>query len=52
MRYRLSVGVDPMLLGLSSITEESCVRVDVEVIAHDPPTYLTVSLVEQTDATN
>jgi hypothetical protein len=52
MRYRLSVGVDPMPWGLSSITDDSLVRVDVEVMAHDPPTYLTVGIVEQTDLMN
>lgn len=52
MRYRLSVGVDPMPWGLASITEDSLVRVDVEVMAHDPPTYLTVGIVEQTDSSN
>jgi hypothetical protein len=52
MRYRLSVGVDPMPWGLASITEDSLVRVDVEVMAHDPPTYLTVGIVEQTGSTN
>jgi hypothetical protein len=52
MRYRLSVGVDPMPWGLASVTEDSLVRVDVEVMAHDPPTYLTVGMVEQTDSTN
>jgi Heterokaryon incompatibility protein (HET) len=44
--------VDPMPWGLASITEDSLVRVDVEVMAHDPPTYLTVGIVEQTDSTN
>lgn len=52
MRYRLSVGVDPMPWGLASVTEDSLIRVDVEVMAHDPPTYLTVGIVGRTDSTN
>jgi hypothetical protein len=52
MRYRFSVGVDPLPWGLPSITDDSLVRVDVEVMAHDPPTYLTIGIVERTDSTN
>ena len=52
MRYRLSVSVDPLPWGLSSITEDSRIGVDVEVMVHDPPAYLTVGIVEQTDLTN
>jgi hypothetical protein len=52
MRYRFSVGVDPLPWGLSSITDDSLVRVDVEVMAHNPPTYLTIGMVEHTNSTN
>ncbi len=52
MRYRLSIGVDPLPWGLSSINESSTVSVDVEVMAHDPPVYLTVGIAEESKSTD
>jgi Heterokaryon incompatibility protein (HET) len=46
MRYRLSVGVDPVPSGVSSIDDNCKVKVEVEAMAKIPPVYLNVTLDE------
>ena len=46
-RYRYSIGVDAVPDGLDTITDATCIEINIEGMARSPPVYLTISMSNQ-----